>query len=98
MNIGIGTAEVGNWYRNLRTEELFFVTAYDPKSRTIEVQSLDGDVSEIDEEAWSTLPLELSEQPEVDTEDVAGLDDAYPDDVRTPIWKAASNGDAAEPG
>jgi len=94
MNIAIGAAQIDQWYTNLDTGDVFFVTGYDQKSGTIEVQSLDGDVTEIDEETWVTLPLALSEQPEVNTEDTDNdhLDEAYPDDVNSPVAKIASRG------
>jgi len=92
MNIAIGAAQIEQWYRNLETGEVFFVTGFDQKSRTIEVQSIDGDVSEIDDETWSTLPLAMTEQPEVDMEDIDNdrLDGAYPDDLNSPVTKIAS--------
>jgi hypothetical protein len=40
------------------------VTGYDDSSRTIEIQTFDGDVDEIDEEARTILPLEFAEPPE----------------------------------
>lgn len=96
MNVPIGTARIGQWYTNLDTGGLFFVTGYDEKSLTIEVQSVDGDVSEIDEETWGTLALRYSEQPELDSEDVDTLDDAYRDDLNSPVEKIASGGGVRE--
>lgn len=92
MNFAIGMAQIGQWYTNLDTSGLFFVTGYDEKSRTIEVQSVDGDVSEIDEETWGTQALRFSEQPELDSEDVDTLDDAYRDDLNSPVEKVALGG------
>lgn len=43
---------------------MFQVTALTPESKTIEIQSFDGEIDEIDEESWSTLPLGLAEPPE----------------------------------
>lgn len=96
MNFAIGTAQIGQWYANLDTGGLFFVTGYDEKSRTIEVQSVDGDVSEIEEETWGTLALRFSEQPELDCEDVDTLDDAYPDGWNSPFAKIALGGGVRE--
>ena len=92
MNLAISAAQIGQWYMNFETDDQFFVTGYDQKSRTIEVQSADGDVSEIDEETWGTLPLRLSEQPELDSEAVDDLDSAYPDDLNSPVEKIALGG------
>jgi len=64
MNTELGRAEIGQWYRRSDKGETFRVTGYDERSRTIETQSFDGDLDEIDEETWSTLPLERVEQPE----------------------------------
>ena len=72
MNITAGIAEIGQWYLNPETGEMFFVTGYDDKSRSIEVQSEDGDISEIDSETWRALPLEACEQPEDNPEDTDG--------------------------
>jgi hypothetical protein len=58
------TAQVGRWYMRLDTGETFLVTGYDDKSRTIETQAINGDLDEIDEEIWSTLPLAFAEPPE----------------------------------
>lgn len=96
MNRAIGTALIGQWYRNLDTGGLFFVTGYDEKSRTIELQSVDGDVSEIDEETWGTLALRFSEQPELDPEDVDTLDDVYPENLNSRIEKIALGDGARE--
>jgi hypothetical protein len=36
----------------------------DTESRSIVVQNTDGDLDEIDEESWTTLPLGWAERPE----------------------------------
>lgn len=92
MNIMVGTAQIDQWYRNVDTGEMFFVTGFDQKARTIEIQSMEGDVSEIDEETWGTLPLALAEEPQMDPEDTDSdaLDEAYPDDLASPVSRIAS--------
>jgi len=78
MNTGVGRARIGQWYLRQDKGEEFVVTAFDDASRTIEIQTFDGDVDEIDEEAWTTLPLELAEPPE----DWTGpMDDVEVDDL-----------------
>jgi hypothetical protein len=78
MNRGVGNAQVGQWYLHLDKGEIFQVTGYDDESRMIEIQSFDGDLDEIDEEAWATLPLGLAEPPE----DWTGpVDDVQVDDL-----------------
>jgi len=64
MNTEVGRAEIGQWYRRSDKGETFRVTGYDERSRSIEVQSFDGDLDEIEEESWKTLPLERVEEPE----------------------------------
>ena len=78
MNSVVGRARIDQWYRRQDKGEAFLVTAYDDKSRTIEIQTFDGDVDEIDEEVWSTLPLELAEPPENWT---GPVDDVEVDDL-----------------
>jgi hypothetical protein len=74
----VGPARIDQWYLRQDKGEAFLVTAYDDQSRTIEIQTFDGDVDEIDEEAWSALPLEFAEPPE----DWTGpIDEVAPDDL-----------------
>lgn len=78
MNVSVGHAQIGQWYRHLDKGESFLVTGYDDESRTIEIQSFDGDLDEIEEEAWAAMPLALAEQPE----DWTGpVDDVEVDDL-----------------
>lgn len=89
MNFPVSAAQIEQWYRNLDTGEMFFVTGHDEKSRAIEIQNLDGNVSEVDEETWGTLRLELADQPDLDTEEPDNLDEAYPDDLNSPVERIA---------
>jgi hypothetical protein len=77
--------EIGQWYRHLDKGEVFRVTAYDEPAHTIEIQTFDGDVDEIDEEVWGALPLEPIGEPEDWTAPLDGieLDDLGPDTVMT---------------
>ena len=78
MNTGVGLARIGQWYLRWDKGEIFQVTGFDDKSRTIEIQTFDGDLDEIDAEAWTTLPLGLAEPPE----DWTGpVDDVEVDDL-----------------
>ena len=92
MNMMVGTAQIDQWYRNVDTGEMFFVTGYDQKGRTIEIQSIEGVVSEIDDETWGSLPLALAEEPQMDPEDTENdaLDEAYPDDLTSPVSRIVS--------
>lgn len=78
MNTGVGRARIGQWYLRQDKGEPFLVTGYDDRSRTIEIQNFDGDIDEIDQEAWTTLPLEFAAPPEDST---GPLDDVEVDDL-----------------
>lgn len=64
MTIDVGRARIGQWYTRRDKGEIFQVVGYDPGSRTIETQTFDGDLDEIDLETWAGLPLAFAEQPE----------------------------------
>jgi hypothetical protein len=66
--------EIGQWYLHRDKGEMFRVTAYDEATHTIEMQTFDGDVDEIDEEAWGALPLERAEEPEDWTGPLDGIE------------------------
>jgi len=85
MNINVGAAQIGQWYMHLDKGEPFLVTGYDEKSRTIETQALDGDLDEIDEETWRSLPLERAEPPEDWTETIDEAEPAEPESTSAPI-------------
>jgi hypothetical protein len=67
--------EPGQWYEDLDRDETFKVLSVDPDEVLIRIQWLDGEVEDIDVDAWNELDLELSAEPEgwvddsVDTED-----------------------------
>jgi Family of unknown function (DUF6763) len=92
MNKAVGRAQIGQWYSHLDKGETFQVTAVDEKSKTIEIQSFDGDLDEIDDATWSALPLELTEPPEDWTgpvDDVEVDDLGYSDtEMKTRDWEA----------
>jgi len=64
MHTAVGSPQIGQWYLREDKGETFQVTGYDDESRTIEIQTFDGDLDEIDTEVWATLPLALAEPPE----------------------------------
>ena len=69
---------VGTWYRNLNDEINFEVVAVDETSQTIEIQHFEGEVEELDLDAWDELTLEPIEPPD----DWTGpFDDLEPDDL-----------------
>lgn len=78
MNAGVGNARIGQWYTRWDKGEIFQVTGYDEDSKTIETQTFDGDLDEIDSLTWQNLPLGFAEPPE----DWTGpMDNVEPDDM-----------------
>ena len=93
MNTGVGRARIGQWYTRWDKGEIFQVVGYDANSRTIETQTFDGDVDEVDLETWAALPLAFAEAPE----DWTGpVDDVERDDLGYSETDM-SGGDWAEP-
>jgi hypothetical protein len=78
MNGSVWPPEIGQWYSRTDKGEMFQVVGRDEAARTVEIQTFDGDLDEIDDEAWRTLGLERVAAPE----DWTGpLDDVEPDDL-----------------
>lgn len=82
---------VGNWYEHVDKGQKFEVIAIDEDSGTVEIQYFDGDIEDIDYEAWYELDLEPSEPPEDWTgpaEDVEEDDLGYTEpEVEEEGWK-----------
>ena len=70
---------VGNWYTHRDKGQTFQVVDIDRDSGAIEIQYFDGDLEEIDADAWDEMDLEIAEPPEDET---GPLDDASTDDGR----------------
>lgn len=78
MSIEVGKPQIGQWYAHRDKGERFQVTAIDEASRSIELQYFDGDLDEVDENAWYAMSLDRIEPPE----DCTGvLDDVETDDL-----------------
>jgi hypothetical protein len=78
MNTIVGAPEIGQWYRHLDKSETFQVVGYDSEAATIEIQTFDGDIDEIDAGDWDEMPLARAEPPE----DVRGaMDDVESADL-----------------
>lgn len=58
------TPQVGIWYKEIQQGLAFEVVAIDEKTRSIEVQLIDGAVTEYDFENWNEMLLEKIEEPE----------------------------------
>ncbi len=85
MNIAVGAAQIGQWYTHLDKGEQFLVTGYDEKSGMIETQDLIGDLDEVDEETWNSLPLARAEPPEDWSEAMIDADESESADSMAPI-------------
>lgn len=69
---------IGNWYQHLDKGQLFRVVDLSENGSLVEIQHFDGDIEEIELEAWHEMELELAEQPE----DWTGpIDDIGEDDL-----------------
>jgi hypothetical protein len=77
MNEQVGPARIGQWYQHLDKGEMFVVTGIDDRSGAIEIQTFDGDLDEIEANAWNALPLEFAEA----SEDETGPLDMDPEDL-----------------
>lgn len=85
-----GEVEIGDWFEDLETAELFEVVAIDHANRTVEIQYFDGTVEEFEFEAWSQLPLAETAPPE----DWSGAFDAEREDLDAD-WVYANDGEVA---
>ena len=84
MNLAVGPARDGQWYKHLDKGDTFVVTGYDDKSRSIETQGSEGDLDEIDQDTWNDLPLELVVPPEdwMEAKDTVESDESGSDSAR----------------
>lgn len=54
----------GQWYENVEEEETFRVLSVDEDAELVEIEYLDGDIEELDLDAWHEMDLERIEEPE----------------------------------
>jgi len=54
----------GQWYENVDEDETFRVLTVDEDSELVEIEYLDGDIEELDLDAWHEMDLERIEEPE----------------------------------
>lgn len=64
MAIALCNPEIGSWYRDIENC-VFEVVALDDSEDTIEVQYVNGDVTEYDRESWDLLCVNLISNPGV---------------------------------
>jgi len=77
---------VNTWYENQEESQQFKVVALDEVAGAVEIQHFDGDLEEIDLEAWYLLNIEPIEDPE----DWKGALDDYEEDDTDDDWTASS--------
>ncbi len=54
----------GQWYENVEEDETFRVLSVDEDAELVEIEYLDGDIEEMDLDAWHEMDLERIEEPE----------------------------------
>ena len=54
----------GQWYENVEDDETFRVLSVDEDGELVEIEYLDGDIEEMDLDAWHEMDLERIEEPE----------------------------------
>jgi hypothetical protein len=54
----------GQWYENVEEDETFRVLSVDEDAELVEIEYLDGDIEELDLDAWHEMDLERIEEPE----------------------------------
>lgn len=84
--------EIGQWYLHRDKGEPFQVVGIDDADGTVEIQSFDGDVDELDLDEWHSMEIEPGEPPEDWTGPIDTLEAderGSPDDqTRTVDWQA----------
>jgi hypothetical protein len=84
---------VGTWYKDLQTHAVFEVVDWDSAKLIIELQYLDGEISEYDLDGWREMLLEKVEAPEdwrtafeLDDDDMLDPDlPMHPEDWANPV-------------
>ncbi len=56
--------QVGRWYQDNASAQVFEVVALDAEEGTVQVQYLDGAITDYDLEAWADLDLSRAAAPE----------------------------------
>ena len=54
---------IGDWYSN-QQKQTFEVVAFDPEEGLVEIQYFDGDIEEIEFDAWNQLEIAPVDPPE----------------------------------
>jgi hypothetical protein len=72
--------DVGQWYEDLDSEDIFKVLSVDPDEELVRIQWLDREVEEIDLDVWNEMDLELADAPEGWVDDEAAGEDEEEDE------------------
>ena len=54
----------GQWYENLEEDDSFRVLSVDEDAELVEIEYLDGDIEEMDLDAWHEMDVERITEPE----------------------------------
>ncbi len=55
---------VGQWYQNVEEDDSFRVLSMDEDAELVEIEYLDGEIEELDLDAWHEMDLERIAEPE----------------------------------
>ncbi len=86
----------GQWYENLEEDESFRVLSVDEDAEVVEIEYLDGDIEELDLDAWHEMDLERIDEPEGwagGDEDEESLDDEDEDEDDEDDWEEDEESD-----
>ena len=78
----VGRPKLDQWYLREDTGDKFLVVGYEEDGPTVEIQTADGALDELDQEDWESLSLSLAEAPQdwaapmdsLDVEDREGVE------------------------
>lgn len=84
---------IGAWYQDATEDQIFEVVAIDEQAALIEIQYVDGEVSELDFETWQQMLLLSAKPPEdwrasyeLSNEDSSIMDDIFiPENWNDPL-------------
>lgn len=78
----------GQWYENLEEDDSFRVLSVDEDAELVELEYLDGDIEEIDIDAWHEMDLERIDEPEgwAATDDDEDEDEEEDEDDEDDDW------------
>lgn len=96
---------VDQWYRHRDKGAMLRVIAVEPAARLVEIQDFDGDIEEMDLDAWRDMDIDLAEAPEdwtgpyddIGTDDLEHTETApAPQDWRTSLETLHAEAESAQ--